>query len=119
MARFAGLLGILVLLLIAYIFSTNRRAIKVKTILWGLALQFAFALLVLRVPYGEVAMRHAGDAVSKFLSYTVAGSSFVFGNLGMDMPLGVFAFRVLPTIIFVSAFFALMYHIGIMQLIIK
>jgi concentrative nucleoside transporter, CNT family len=119
MARFAGLLGILVLLLIAYIFSTNRRAIKVKTILWGLALQFAFALLVLRVPYGEIAMRHAGDAVSKFLSYTVAGSSFVFGNLGMDMPLGVFAFRVLPTIIFVSAFFALMYHIGIMQLIIK
>ena len=119
MARFAGVLGILVLLLIAYIFSTNRRAIKVKTILWGLGLQFAFALLVLRVPFGETAMRAAGNAVSKFLSYTVAGSSFVFGNLGMDMPVGVFAFRVLPTIIFVSAFFALMYHIGIMQLIIK
>lgn len=119
MARFAGVLGILVLLFIAYIFSTNRRAIKVKTVLWGLALQFAFALLILRVPLGEAAMRHAGNAVNKFLSYTVAGSSFVFGNLGMDMPVGVFAFRVLPTIIFVSAFFALMYHIGVMQLIIK
>jgi CNT family concentrative nucleoside transporter len=119
MARFAGLLGILVLLLIAWIFSTNRRAIKIKTILWGLGLQFAFAILVLRTPVGVAAMSHAGNAVKKFLDYTVAGSSFVFGNLGMDFPLGVFAFRVLPTIIFVSAFFALMYHIGIMQLIIR
>lgn len=119
MARFAGVLGILVLLLIAYIFSTNRRAIKVKTILWGLALQFAFAVLVLQVPLGQKIMQKAGALVSAFLSYTVAGSSFVFGNLGMDMPLGVFAFRVLPTIIFVSAFFALMYHIGVMQVIIK
>lgn len=119
MARFAGVLGILVLLLIAYIFSTNRRAIKVKTVLWGLALQFAFAVLVLQVPFGQKVMQKAGAIVSQFLSYTVAGSSFVFGNLGMDMPVGVFAFRVLPTIIFVSAFFALMYHIGVMQLIIK
>ncbi len=119
MARFSGLLGIIVLLGIAYIFSTNRRAIRVKTILWGLGLQFLFAVLVLRVSYGEALMRHAGDAVSKFLSYTVAGSSFVFGNLGMDFPLGVFAFRVLPTIIFVSAFFALLYHIGVMQVVIK
>jgi CNT family concentrative nucleoside transporter len=119
MARFAGLLGILVLLTIAFVFSTDRRAIKVKTILWGLGLQFAFALLVLRTPFGVSAMQHAGNAVKKFLDYTVAGSSFVFGNLGMDFPLGVFAFRVLPTIIFVSAFFALMYHIGIMQLIIR
>jgi CNT family concentrative nucleoside transporter len=119
MARFSGLLGIVVLLGVAYIFSTNRRAIRLKTILWGLGLQFLFAILVLRVSYGEAAMRHAGDAVSKFLSYTVAGSSFVFGNLGMDFPLGVFAFRVLPTIIFVSAFFALLYHIGLMQIVIK
>jgi CNT family concentrative nucleoside transporter len=119
MARFSGLLGIIVLLGIAYVFSTNRRAIRVKTILWGLGLQFLFAVLVLRVSYGEALMRHAGDAVSKFLSYTVAGSSFVFGNLGMDFPLGVFAFRVLPTIIFVSAFFALLYHIGVMQVVIR
>ena len=119
MARFSGLLGIIVLLGIAYIFSTNRRAIRVKTILWGLGLQFAFALLVLRTPIGETVMGAAGEVVKKFLNYTVAGSSFVFGNLGMDFPLGVFAFRVLPTIIFVSAFFALMYHIGVMQVIIK
>ena len=120
MARFSGLLGIIVLLGIAYLFSTNRRAIRVKTILWGLGLQFAFALLVLRVPYGEIAMRYAGDAVKAFLNYTVAGSGFVFGKLGMDFSEGgVFAFRILSTIIFVSAFFALLYHLGVMQVIIK
>jgi len=119
MSRFAGLLGIAVLLLLAWIFSTDRKAIRPKTILWGLGLQFAFAVLVLKVSLGETVMRHAGNVVSKFLSYTTAGSTFVFGNLGADFPLGVFAFRVLPTIIFVSAFFALMYHIGIMQIIIK
>src|SRR5436309_8044697 len=120
MARFSGLLGIIVLLGIAYLFSTNRRAIRVKTILWGLGLQFAFALLVLRVPYGEIAMRYAGDAVKAFLNYTVAGSGFVFGKLGMDFSEGgIFAFRILSTIIFVSAFFALLYHLGVMQVIIK
>jgi len=119
MSRFAGLLGIAVLLLLAWIFSTDRKAIRPKTILWGLGLQFAFAVLVLKLSFGETVMRHAGNVVSKFLSYTTAGSTFVFGNLGADFPLGVFAFRVLPTIIFVSAFFALMYHIGIMQIIIK
>lgn len=119
MSRFAGLLGIAVLLLLAWTFSTDRRAIRTKTILWGLGLQFAFAVLVLKVSFGESVMRYAGDMVSKFLSYTTAGSTFVFGNLGADFPLGVFAFRVLPTIIFVSAFFALMYHIGVMQIIIK
>lgn len=120
MARYAGLLGIIVLLGIAFLFSTNRRAIRLKTVLWGLALQFAFALLVLRTPFGEQGMQVAGNVVKKFLDYTVAGSNFVFGSLGSDMGAGgVFAFRVLPTIIFVSAFFALMYHIGVMQVIIK
>ncbi len=119
MARFSGLLGIAVLLAIAFFFSTNRRAIRLKTVFWGLALQFLFALLVLRTTQGEVAMKYTGDAVRKFLDYTVAGSSFVFGSLGMDFPAGVLAFRVFPTIIFASAFFALMYHIGVMQLMIR
>ena len=120
MARFSGLLGIIVLLGIAYIFSTNRRAIRMKTILWGLGLQFAFALLVLRVPAGEIFMQKAGDVVKTFLGYTKAGSGFVFGKLGLDFPDGgIFAFYVLSTIIFVSAFFALMYHLGVMQIIIK
>src|SRR5258708_33157195 len=119
MSGFAGLLALVVLLLLAWIFSTDRKAIQPKTILWGLAVQFAFAVLVLKVSFGETVMRHAGDVVSKFLSYTVAGSTFVFGNLDADMTLGGFAFRVLPTIIFVSAVFALMNHIVIMQIRIK
>ena len=120
MARFSGLLGIIVLLGIAYVFSTNRRAIRIKTILWGLGLQFAFALLVLQLPLGVKVMQGAGDAVKTFLNYTVAGSGFVFGKLGLDFSEGgVFAFRILSTIIFVSAFFALLYHLGVMQVIIK
>lgn len=119
MARFSGLLGIIVLLAIAFIFSTNRRAIRLKTVLWGLSLQFLFALLVLRTPEGEVAMKYAGDGIRKFLDYSVAGSSFVFGSLGMDFPIGVMAFRVLPTIIFASVVFAVMYHIGVMQLVVR
>jgi concentrative nucleoside transporter, CNT family len=121
MSRFAGLLGILVFLSIAYIFSTNRRAIRLKTVLWGLALQFFFAFIVVRYTFGQNVMAAAGDKVKKLLGYSFFGSSFVFGDLGSSPShLGFFfAFQVLPTIIFVSAFFALLYHLGVMQLIIK
>jgi CNT family concentrative nucleoside transporter len=119
--RFAGLLGIIVLLSLAYLFSTNRRAIRPKTVLWGLGLQFAFALLVIKADWGQRAMKFAGDKVTQMLSYSFAGSEFVFGPLGAkESHLGFFfAFEVLPTIIFVSALFAVLYHIGVMQLIIK
>jgi CNT family concentrative nucleoside transporter len=124
MARFSGLLGIIVLLSLAYIFSTNRRAIKLKTVLWGLGLQFLFAILVFRLSYGEHTMQAAGAAVTRFLAYSFEGAKFVFGALGL--PQGTpgsmgffFAFQVLPTIIFISAFFALMYYLGVMQLIIR
>ena len=121
MSRFAGLLGIVVFLSIAYIFSTNRRAIRLKTVLWGLGLQFLFAWIVVRYTFGQNVMALAGDKVKKLLGYSFAGSSFVFGDLGSNTShLGFFfAFQVLPTIIFVSAFFALLYHLGVMQLIIK
>jgi CNT family concentrative nucleoside transporter len=121
MSRFAGLLGIAVFLLIAYLFSTNRRAIRLKTVLWGLGLQFLFAWIVVRYTFGQNIMAIAGDKVKKLLGYSFAGSSFVFGDLGSNTShLGFFfAFQVLPTIIFVSAFFALLYHLGVMQLIIK
>jgi CNT family concentrative nucleoside transporter len=121
MSRFAGLLGIVVFLLIAYIFSTNRRAIRLKTVLWGLGLQFLFAWIVVRYTFGQNVMAVAGDKVKKLLGYSFFGSSFVFGDLGSNTShLGFFfAFQVLPTIIFVSAFFALLYHLGVMQLIIK
>ncbi len=121
MSRFAGLIGIVVLLALAYLFSTNRRAIRLKTILWGLGLQFAFALLVIYSDKGQRVMGVAGNGVKKLLSFAFAGSTFVFGPLGSDDPnvMFIFAFRVLPTIIFISAFFAILYYFGVMQLIIK
>ena len=122
MGRFTGILGVITLLAVGWAFSTNRRAIRLKTIAWGLGLQFAFALFVLKVPWGREMFAKAGHAVEKFLSFSVAGSSFVFGDLGVG-PAGklglIFAFYILPTIIFVSAFFAVMYHFGVMQVIIK
>ncbi len=134
MSRFAGVLGIIVFLSIAYLFSTNRRAIRLKTILWGLGLQFFFAWIVLRFTFGQRALEGAGAGVNKLLAYSFKGSTFVFGNLGFpanpnahywfldpgSSQLGfIFAFQVLPTIIFISAFFALLYHLGVMQIIIK
>src|SRR5215471_10599639 len=121
MSRFAGLLGILVLLSLAYAFSTNRRAIRLKTVLWGLGLQFVFAFIVIYSNVGQEVMKYAGDKVTKMLSYSFAGSEFVFGELGASKSsLGFFfAFQVLPTIIFVSALFAVLYYFGIMQVIIK
>jgi CNT family concentrative nucleoside transporter len=121
MSRFAGLLGIIVLLSLAYLFSTNRRAIRLKTVLWGLGLQFVFAFLVIYSNKGQMVMKYAGDRVTKLLSYSFAGSEFVFGALGVSKSnLGFFfAFQVLPTIIFVSALFAVLYYFGIMQLIIR
>jgi concentrative nucleoside transporter, CNT family len=122
MGRFVGILGILTILGLGWLMSSNRRAIRLKTIGLGLGLQFLFALFVLKVHWGTVMFSKAGHAVEKFLSFSVAGSSFVFGELGKGSAgtLGfAFAFYILPTIIFVSAFFAVMYHFGIMQVIIK
>jgi len=121
MGRFTGILGLLTMLGLAYAFSTNRRAIRPKTVVWGLGLQLAFAVLVLRVDIGRRVFQKAGDAVSRLLSYSYVGSQFVFGDLGKQgSHLGFyFAFQVLPTIIFICAFFAVLYHFGIMQLIIK
>jgi CNT family concentrative nucleoside transporter len=121
MSRYAGLLGIIVFLSIAYLFSTNRRAIRLKTVLWGLGLQFLFAWIVVRYSWGQIVMAKVGDKVKTLLAYSFSGSSFVFGDLGSNAShLGFFfAFQVLPTIIFISAFFALLYHLGVMQVIIK
>jgi len=121
MARFTGILGLITMLALAYAFSTNRRAIRVKTVAWGLGLQFAFAVFVLRVETGRRVFQKAGDVVNRLLSYAFVGSQFVFGELGKQgSHLGFyFAFQVLPTIIFIAAFFAVLYHYGVMQFIIK
>src|SRR5947208_4614327 len=120
-ARLTGLLGITVILMLAYLFSTDRRAIKVKTIVWGLGLQLALGLFVLRVKSGEWLFEKAGNGAKRLLDFSYVGSEFVFGELGKShSSLGlIFAFQVLPTIIFIAAFFAVLYHLGVMQLIIR
>jgi CNT family concentrative nucleoside transporter len=121
MGRFTGILGLLTMLSLAFAFSTNRRAIRFKTVAWGLGLQLAFAVFVLKVEIGRLIFQMAGDAVKKLLDNAFAGSSFVFGELGKQhSSMGFyFAFQVLPTIIFIAAFFAVLYHYGIMQFIIR
>jgi CNT family concentrative nucleoside transporter len=120
LGRFTGLLGLLVFLGVAYAFSTNRRAIRWKTVAWGLGLQVIFAFLVIKWDMGQRIL-HAGSVfVTSMLSHSADGSSLVFGRFGTPGDaFAVFAFAVLPTIIFVSAFFAVLYHIGLMQQIIK
>jgi CNT family concentrative nucleoside transporter len=121
MSRLTGVLGIVAILLFAFLFSTNRKAIRPRTILVGLSLQFIFAVLVLRVGFGVKAMTVAGNAVDRLLSYSFAGSQFVFGEFGAKMSkFGVvFAFQVLPIIIFIAAFFSILYYYGVMQFIIR
>ena len=119
--RLTGLLGILLFLGVAYGMSHNRRAINWRTVGWGVALQVVFAIFVLRVPLGIELFKFLGDAVTKILSFSYAGSSFVFGDLGAQhSKLGVvFAFQILPSIIFISAVMAILYYLGIMQVVVR
>ena len=121
MGRFTGILGLLTMLGLAWLFSTNRRAIKLKTVLWGLGLQLTFAFFALESKTGLAVFNWLGQKVTRLLSFSFAGSEFVFGELGKQKSsIGViFAFQVLPTIIFVASLFALLYYLGIMQVIIK
>ena len=118
------------MLLAAWLGSTDRRHIRWRTIFWGISLQVCFAFLVLRFSFGQRFMTWAGAVVTNMLSATFAGTQILFGQLGLPNSgafgnmLGpskgaIFAFQVLPTIIFISAFFAVLYHIGVMQLIIR
>jgi CNT family concentrative nucleoside transporter len=120
--RLRGLFGMLTILGVAVFLSENRHAISGRVVFWGLALQWGFGLLVLRVPAGVELLRHAGDAVSAILACALEGAQFVFGKALVD-PNGpaafVFAFRVLPTVIFVAALFAVLYHIGVMQWVVR
>src|SRR3989475_2448023 len=121
MGKLVGLLGLATMIGLAYLFSTERKAIRLKTVLWGLGLQVSFAFFVLRFDIGRRIFQAAGAAVNRLLSFSYVGSEFVFGEIGKKTSLFgfSFAFQVLPTIIFIAAFFALLYHIGVMQLIIR
>ncbi|MGH7518717.1 MAG: NupC/NupG family nucleoside CNT transporter [Gemmatimonadales bacterium] len=121
MSRYVGLLGIALIIATGVLLSRDRRAIRWQVIAWGLGLQLLFALFVLRVPAGQELFRTLGAAVTALLHFSYAGSEFVFGEIGKpDSSLGVvFAFQVLPAIIFVSALFAILYHIGVMGAIVR
>ena len=120
MGRYTGLLGIVVILAVAYLVSPHKKAIKPRVLLWGLSLQFIFAFLVLKTDLGKV-FQLASIAVNSLLEYAESGSQFLFGPLGTKGgPFGVvFAFQVLPIVIFIAALFAILYQIGVMQLLVK
>ena len=122
MDRFTGIIGAVVLLAIAYGMSNNRSAISKRTVLWGLGLQLFFALFILKTPIGQPFFSAVDRIFLKLLSFSDAGSDFLFKSYGtgvVEGPLMNFAFRILPTIIFFSSLMALLYHFGIMQRVIR
>ena len=135
MARLQPLVGLALIGLIAYSLSTNRRAIKGRTIAWGFGLQLAFALIVLKTAAGQRTFEILGEKIRLLLGFAAVGSSFVFGPIGnqpvwariMNSALGpeganygvIFAFQIAPTIIFIAALFAILYYFGLMQLIVR
>jgi concentrative nucleoside transporter, CNT family len=116
MERGISFLGILVFIGISYALSVNRRAIRWRTVAWGLGLEFVFALLILKTSWGLNLFKSLGDVVSTFLSFSDEGAKFVFGANFKDH---FFAFQVLPTIIFFSAFISVLYHYGILQWVVN
>ncbi|HXA63802.1 MAG TPA: nucleoside transporter C-terminal domain-containing protein [Bryobacteraceae bacterium] len=118
MERYTGILGIVAILAVCILFSKHRRAVRPSLILWGVALQLTFAFIVLRTP-ASWAFQAASDKVNALIGYSQAGSKFVFGDqLGGSQPV-VFAFQVLPIIIFISSLFAILYYFGVMQVFVR
>lgn len=134
MERLLSLFGMAVILGVAWALSTDRKAIRARTILWGLGLQVALALFVLKTPLGQELFSWVGAKITRLLNLSFVGSEFVFGAIGMQgggqVPVKVgdlsgaaalgfyFAFQILPTIIFVASVFAILYHLGVMQLVV-
>ena len=135
LSRLQPLIGLVGILALAYALSTNRRAISLRIVSWGLGLQVLFALIVLKTEAGIRAFQWLGNKIQDLLHYSVEGSRFVFGPLGdvavwskvMNGALGaeggqyavIFAFQILPTIIFIAALFAILYYLGVMQVIVR
>ena len=122
MNRFIGILGIFAILGIAYLLSNNKRKIQPRIIIWGLSLQILFGIFILITPIGKPIFSWFDKAINKLLSFSQDGSSFLFASFidGQMHPAVInFAFYVLPTVIFFSALMSVLYHLGIMQVIIK
>jgi CNT family concentrative nucleoside transporter len=121
MGRLTGLLGLVTILAVAWLFSRHKRAIKLRILFWGLGLQFGFAILVLKTGFGRL-FEAVSSGVAAMFGFAEHGSAFVFGDvLGKSSgSMGaVFAFQVLPIIIFIASFFSILYYLGIMQWIVK
>ncbi len=115
-----GLLGLTTLLVIAWLFSDNRRAVDWRLVATGVGLQLAFAMFVLLTPWGAGAFGALSSGFVKLLGFTQQGAAFIFGDFARSDKVGfVFAFQVLPTIIFFAAFMSVLYHLGVMQAIVK
>ncbi len=135
LTRLQPLVGLCLVLGIAYVCSTDRKAIKGRIILWGLSLQFLLALIVLKTSAGQAVFSYLSDRIRDLLAFSSVGSSFVFGIIGdqkawtgaMVKLMGepglqygtIFAFQILPTIIFIAALFAILYYFGIMQIVVR
>ena len=133
--RLQPLTGLIVIMTIAYAVSNNRRAIDRRTVAWGLSLQIVFALIVLKTTTGQRVFQTLGTLINRLLGFASVGSGMVFGPLGdktvwpriMTTVLGpegaqysvLFAFQVLPTIIFIAALFAILYYFGVMQIVVR
>ena len=118
-----GLIGMILLLGIAFILSNNRRQINYRIIVWGLSLQFIFGILILKTPLGKPLFGFFDKVITKLISFSDAGSDFLFKSLvpgvGYHEAMVNFAFRALPTIIFFSSLMTVLYHFGVIQFIVK
>ena len=128
MGRFSGLLGIVLILGIAFLMSNNRQKINLRVVLSGLAIQVGLAVFILKVPLGRDIFHWLGTAVTQVLSMADRGADFVFGPLAdsrlltraFDAEHGViFFFKIIPSIIFVAVLVSIAYHIGLMQRVVK
>ncbi|WP_269914753.1 NupC/NupG family nucleoside CNT transporter [Acinetobacter sp. HY1485] len=126
MFDYRGLIGILILLLIGYIFSNNKKMINLRTILSALGLQFLLGIIILYIPAGKVLFEHLASGVNKVIGYSDVGSSFIFGalvgekmNSLFDGAGFIFAFKVLTAIIYVTALISLLYYLKIMGFLVK
>ncbi|MCT8139294.1 NupC/NupG family nucleoside CNT transporter [Anaerobacillus sp. CMMVII] len=115
-----GMFGIFTVFFIAYLFSSNRKAIKPRTVLGGLAIQLSFAFIVLKWEFGKEALEKLALGVNEIVNYANEGIGFLFGGIFVADNIGfIFAFQVLPVVIFFSALISVLYYIGIMQIVIK
>ena len=122
MERLIGIVGILALLSIALAMSNNRKAISWQLVAWGLGIQILFAIIILKTPVGVPFFGAIDIGIKNLLSFSDAGSDFLFKSFRygvVEDPLMNFAFRILPTLIFFSSLIAVLYHLGIMQFVVK